>query len=330
MGTHFHVLTLSLLIFLSVRSFAAISEADCKSAKDVSSEFGAVRDQKQANWCWSYATADLMSAFQGLKDKDAISAKDVSVRALSATPADIIAVASKLGGRSLKIFAAYNAQHPVELNDQSLDMQTQGMREAILAYQENPQGICSEKQLASQNYENTEDAFFIKHQIKALREKFEALRACPNRDPVASLAGSFNQAFAKYVKDEDDKICQPRGPVKPMSPVFDFFDPSKPKSPTAAENILNTLKANRPVGITYDASFYEYGLDTPPTPPDHHSTVIATRWSGTKCEFKIRNTWGPDCTKYRSSGLDAACENGNIWVNEDVLDSRVYNTVYIK
>lgn len=59
---------------------------------------------------------------------------------------------------------------------------------------------------------------------------------------------------------------------------------------------------------------------------NHASLVIGTRNNGGKCEFLIRNTWGTGCGNYSK---DFKCENGNIWLPEDVLKNNLYRIQHL-
>lgn len=48
----------------------------------------------------------------------------------------------------------------------------------------------------------------------------------------------------------------------------------------------------------------------------HANLVIGRRKSGTKCQYLLRNSWGSDCDSYAST---LNCENGNIWIDEEIL-----------
>lgn len=54
----------------------------------------------------------------------------------------------------------------------------------------------------------------------------------------------------------------------------------------------------------------------------HLSTITGRRWNPKKaaCEIKVTNTWGPECRQTYASD----CENGSIYVSEDLLGQNIY------
>jgi hypothetical protein len=61
----------------------------------------------------------------------------------------------------------------------------------------------------------------------------------------------------------------------------------------------------------------------------HSSLVIGRRMnpSAGKCEYLVRNSWGTSCYPY---SRDWSCENGNIWVEADVLTRNTYGYFYLE
>ena len=57
----------------------------------------------------------------------------------------------------------------------------------------------------------------------------------------------------------------------------------------------------------------------------HGSIIIGRKEIAGKCHFLVRNTWGTTCFSYKWP-----CENGNVWVDEDVLSKNIFYTLGIK
>jgi hypothetical protein len=56
----------------------------------------------------------------------------------------------------------------------------------------------------------------------------------------------------------------------------------------------------------------------------HASSIVGRRKRGGRCEYLIRNSWGPGCGGYKYP-----CEAGNVWVPESELDM-VISTVWLQ
>jgi hypothetical protein len=58
----------------------------------------------------------------------------------------------------------------------------------------------------------------------------------------------------------------------------------------------------------------------------HASIVIGSREKNGSCELLIRNSWGTSCSTYSN---DFDCEQGNIWIPQDVLQNNLYRIHYL-
>jgi hypothetical protein len=59
----------------------------------------------------------------------------------------------------------------------------------------------------------------------------------------------------------------------------------------------------------------------------HASLIIGRRRVGKSCQLLVRNSWGTSCNAYSN---DFECENGNIWVDENILKKNLMDVTYIK
>jgi hypothetical protein len=72
--------------------------------------------------------------------------------------------------------------------------------------------------------------------------------------------------------------------------------------------------------------------DAPPAPKDscggHAALVIGRREVNGKCQFLLRNSWGPECDHYPPK-LQSNCEpgKGNIWIDTDTLTKNTLEVI---
>lgn len=86
------------------------------------------------------------------------------------------------------------------------------------------------------------------------------------------------------------------------------------------------------VGISYNPSiaYGDLALDG-----RHLSTVVGRRLKDGKCQYLVRNTWGPECKIFIHQGTVsniAECDKkdpGNYWVDASVLRHSLYDSEYI-
>jgi hypothetical protein len=58
--------------------------------------------------------------------------------------------------------------------------------------------------------------------------------------------------------------------------------------------------------------------------------ITGRRWSEGKCQFKVRNSWGQDCSVYDPSVIEGCNEaEGSFWLSDDELLEISYNINFI-
>ncbi len=79
----------------------------------------------------------------------------------------------------------------------------------------------------------------------------------------------------------------------------------------------NVLERGGAVGFEYDSGpiLLKNGGIAP-----HASVITGRRWSEGKCQFKVRNSWGEDCSVYDPSVIESCNEGeGSFWLSDDEL-----------
>lgn len=91
------------------------------------------------------------------------------------------------------------------------------------------------------------------------------------------------------------------------------------------------LNNGRIVGITYrtDSFTKEPSNDGKDV---HASSIVSRKWNKVKktCEYEIRNSWGPECENSYKEDSSISCNEGYVWVTDDLLQKMVQQVNYLK
>ena len=119
-----------------------------------------------------------------------------------------------------------------------------------------------------------------------------------------------------------DIACQSRISFPSVQVVKDY---SKKKA--LIRKINSVLDTDNVVEVRIDASIFKTP-DVGRRKVNHDVLVVGRRWNSEDgvCEYKIRNSWGPDCKRYRE---DVVCENGNLWLTEDDVMRASKEMIYL-
>ncbi len=127
-----------------------------------------------------------------------------------------------------------------------------------------------------------------------------------------------------------DKKCGRRIPFERMDVIRNQVAPGQ-SGAALLEGLNKALSAGRPVSVSYDIGMLSGA--PPPMTGVHISTVEARQWNEEKneCEYKIRNSFGVNgCDAISNSHIDKQkCKDGEFWVGEGELSSRLVETTYI-
>jgi hypothetical protein len=352
-----------LFLLLSVQATFArnLERSECAD-QDLSKEFGPVHNQYDRGWCWGLVAQDLMSFTAG-RTNDPYATQDIVATTLTTKPEDLRLYAEKQSEFNAKSQAklAASLQKPLLTLQQGKKpaLRANGIHTAIVAYSARGEYCAtSESQLwrpgawgadrakkpkAFVDYLSVANLSLVPESLRAMKQlkeskpktptdiQFEFSELLPRCDsPVfgahkfADMRASLNEKALADFKTIVDKACQSRKPGPEFVPQTRDYD-----EPVAGDNATNvdlaqSLKNGVPVGINYNAGFLKKGAPRG-AEYGHTSIVVGTRWNEAdgSCEFKIRNSWGGDCSIYQDNYAKAEnCDKGNVWVSEiDVLES---------
>ena len=313
--------------------FIADRKDACSEVTIETNHMGPIRNQRDLPWCFAFATADFLS-FHAKKE---VSALDVGILHNNFAP--------------IRLNESYNAHEMVSRQEQykqlfakfgyefdetatwSLKWNTYDSKNSnggnLFASIEavKSKGVCAEKDLPSREHLNRS----MKHVLYApLYEKnstdFED--ECPNVSGAISTMFpnlSLKQILEVIEKSSPDFLlyqlrnanCKnlvrlPQLNLKVENSQANFLD-----------KIDRSLNQKKPALIAYDAT-----LLFPDSNASHANTIVGRRFNpeSLTCDYQLRNTWGPDDMKFKGTTLNQ--KNGLIWVNEEILNSKLLQVIY--
>lgn len=127
------------------------------------------------------------------------------------------------------------------------------------------------------------------------------------RDTITSLA-------MREVRRVINEKCGARVPYSPPAVHHTGFDP---------DTIRSNLAAGRSLEVSYDVHPFRNSIRREETKfegkEEHSSVIVGMRpGPGGTCQYKIRNSWGPDCAPYDPE-IAKDCKDGYFWVDESAL-----------
>lgn len=336
------LILLLLLIFIANFTFAGqiLDEKYCDN-KDLSADFGPVRDQGNIGWCYANAAADMMT-FQYKKE---------------------------LGGERVSagyVALAFNEVMLKKPNDDAGDVIP-----AILASQYF--GVCTaeieEKAMNQGPFHTIRDKI---NGLVYLKEVYDQKKMNPNFvDKYQgslmqylnsdSLINKISKEELEYVLENSTKRTFPRkladrvcaGNKKKiklsLNMNFEYFalegfrrlifkgqsDIVDSGKMGLIKTINKQLAIKKPVAISYKTSiFFLPGSENYEKAGMHVSSIVGRRWNKeTKtCEFKLRNSWGKNCQYYSNPELNGKCDpqTGYVWLSSEILARTITEAIYFR
>ncbi|MBC7430346.1 MAG: hypothetical protein H7336_17160 [Bacteriovorax sp.] len=313
-----HTLT---LLFLSLcQSFSSYAfdfskktSKECTSV-DLRASLGSVRNQGSAGWCFAYATAELLS----YKIEKKISAAELALNFYIKMPemprGDFL---SKVAGGS--------------------DM-------GAMTYSTN--GFCAEEDMPSENYKVSKEclksdrALETLDIIRLIENIHQTMPATLTACQVSIVSSLFKNLNANEIQTKllDRKLTslEKISNLKDANCSTNRIRPAKKlKMKSGMEsrensivNIDKQLDTKNPVSLNYNANFLLKNAN-PNEIGNHYSVIVGRRKSSNSCQYLIRNSWGQDCSIYPAP-FNTQCEQGNIWVDENVLTKSIIDVHFIQ
>ncbi|MBC7712160.1 MAG: hypothetical protein H7177_02410 [Rhizobacter sp.] len=282
--------------------FSKKASKEC-SPVDLRASLGAVRNQGSAGWCFAYATAELLS----YKIEKKISAAELALNFYIKMP-------EMPRGDFLSSVAGGN------------DM-------GAMTYSSN--GFCAEEDMPSENYKVPKECLKSGKALETLdiirlienihQTMPSTLTAC-QVNIVSSLFKNLNASeiqaklldrkltSLEKISDLKDTNCAAKR-IKPAKKLK--MRSGLESHDNSILDIDKQLDVKNPVSLNYNANFLVKNSN-PNEIGNHYSVIVGRRKSASSCQYLIRNSWGPDCSIYPAP-FNTQCEQGNIWVDENVL-----------
>lgn len=301
----------------SLSSFFKTKPSKGCSAVDLRSEaLGEVRNQGNAGWCFAYTTADLVSHRLNKK----ISATDMAINFYYQMPempkTDLLSNAN--GGSDMGSMSyTKNNYCPEEVMPSSefipANCVTTGKRiEALDVVR------------IIEKFDRASVSELTTCQISLI----QALYKNTSEMNIKTVLG--DTTLSSFMKINELREINCRG--KRIKPATNLAMKSGLRSGAdSIKDINDQLDKNNPVSLNYDAHFL---MDRPRTigsVDNHYSSIVGRRLNEktNTCQYLIRNSWGKDCSIYPAP-YKTQCEDGNIWVDENVLGQNILGVHFIK
>jgi hypothetical protein len=291
-----------------------INDSNCKTKDLRGPKLGPVRNQDTVGWCFGYTAADLIS----YKINQRVSAVDLSItyyNKMEAMPRD--AILSKTGGGQ-----------PVRTFDTTIK-----------------DGFCMEKDFPSEDYLFPKEYGYIGNEgLSDILKLIEEEHNSPDQLLKACRLKSINSLFKNLTIDDFKKVfsrkelsafqmilelqkinCKNRFVPKNK---FNMVSGLKGKREVLKE-IDDQLEKDNPISYNFNANFL-LPLKDQPGFDNHYASIVGRKFNEeTKtCQYLIRNSWGRNCTQYPPP-YNKQCDEGNIWVNEDIIHKNLIGINYI-
>jgi hypothetical protein len=277
--------------------------------------------QLNAGWCYAFVAADMLSAETGkhvsYAHTMAIYNRSLSQSLFSRSKNELQYQFAKNKPQFRYVYEAGNATDAIK----SVVKTSSVCSEESMPYTVNLIFIERldrfQTKLRSKNYVPSEN------DLNEMKEIL-TLNRYTNSDPQTVLNNlrtiNINETYERVMKEN----CKEFINLNPLHSIT----MKKPRLSSHLLNYLNSinsvLEIGKPVGIGYNTSLIEVGGNGA-----HASLITARRFNNETCEYKIRNSWGKTCDKYKP-GIECVKEEGSYWVSDKTLLDMLFEYYYIK
>lgn len=331
-----------LLIFIANFTFAGqiLDEKYC-DAKDLSADFGPVRDQGNIGWCYANVAADMMT----YQYKSELAGERVSAGYVALAYNEVMF--KKPNDDAGDVFPAILAAEyfgvcTAEIEEEAM---TKGPFHTI---KDKIDGLVYLKQVYDQKRKNPSYVDAYEGRLYQYLNSDSLINKISKQELEYVLQNSTKRTFPRKLAD---RICaNNKKKIKlSMNMRFEFFATEgfrrlifkgQPNIVDAGKMglikaINKQLSQDKPVAAAYKTSiFYSPGSDAYENAGMHVSSIVGRRWNKeTKtCEFKLRNSWGKNCYSYSNPELNGKCDpqTGYVWLSSDILARTVTEAVYFR
>lgn len=318
-------------IFGALGASAADAQAHMRSCStvDLRAEMGPVRSQGDVGWCYANAAADLLS----YRYREELKGKQVSAIsvALEYNANLFFMDAWGEGGSSALAVLTYlksTSRH------NSLCLQTADdlvMSRGLKASLGEKLEAFKKLKILFDDYVKDRSRLqpFVEH-WQMLRQSDSVLFTIPKERLFQILAKSDKDSYPMMIKAE---LCKNRSVTVDSDDVG--VGGTSHWLPFVSQNdVIDTINRQLNKRNILGVSYYASILNSAETPTkrgsEHASVLIGRRWNkdAYRCEYLIRNSWGPRCNGYNNKNIQ--CESGNFWISETDLKRTLFSVTYLE
>jgi len=269
---------------------------------------GTVRNQGSLGWCFAYAAADIYSVALNQR----VSPFDIAVNYYREYRGYGSPQLSKLsrwaGGRQDfvydsvqkwgicpdNIFSAYRSDASAKL---------QRLEEMAIAL----------KDLRGES-RHSEATRLVNASYPSLYYVFPQTSSAQLRNALVEMSPHEPQPLIALA----DQICSDK---RIQVPALQRSSLTRTTRARALGFINNSLSRGRPVAMAYNTAFLREPIQPKPEElrVNHISSIVASRKVGDKCEYLLRNSWGPFNPSAHHPLLRTWSEGNYLWLPEDIL-----------
>lgn len=286
------------------------NKRECTNVDLRGPKLGDVRNQGNVGWCFAYSTAELISYQLGKR----ISATDLAINFYQQMPEmPKTALLSTIAGGS-------------DMGAMTYSKGSFCIEESTLSDEYSVPRPCLPKS-------GRVDTMDIVRSIEGIHNQApEVLTLCQaslissifknlNKETIQSIVLNKSTSSFEKISLLKDKNCEGKRISKKMSMRGGLRN-------NPIEDIDEQLNAKNPISLNYDAAFLMHKHEGV---ANHYSVIVGRRLDekSNSCQYLIRNSWGKGCSIYPGV-YKAQCEEGNIWVDEDVLGKAILGIKFIK
>lgn len=307
----------TLIIILSVLSFN-FSFADSCETVDLREQLGPVLNQDGAGLCYAYTSADILSFKLGKR----VSPVDVAMQYIQRRDELL-----SRGDRSSYIAKASR--------ERKNDIRSGGWVNYALRYSQDA-GFCADENINSNDFRGDRDLF--KGLVNLNQLSIDGSQSCSEYAsiqkvfPTISVAQIHNVATKSDVTNVGSNLanaaCAPR--FKASEPLkFKNIGNRGTLSTSQFSEVDRILSKKQPISLTVKMDkLYSFGSSDIAKQPIHAITLAGKKFNPAtgKCEYILKNSWGPECDRH----YKVRCENGYLFVPEEVLKSSILEADYIE
>lgn len=312
--------------------------------KDLSVTMGPVRDQGDVGWCYANTAADLLGAKLKMQQNEPLSAVFLAFQYNYHNSGRMLPEGGYVG-RALEkalipkwklnseLEALASGMCPKSIEDEALDATSgESLKEKVKTLEK-----------IKSIYDRSKHHPDLREKLDAILDDFRRSGNIVGTMSRASLNSALEKGDARtfplYFADalcsnkrfyNTNAVLTPINHSRDVTWLFELKGKT-PKEVVVQEDLTRDidfeLDRNNVVGINYYVDFVRNGKLPHTTSEFHASVVVGRRWHNNSCQYLIRNSWGPECTKTdeqgrkvpRHSKLVAECSRGNLWIDEKHL-----------